>query len=88
MTTKRIYKKKINYEAEEKVNKMYREDIEKTDQIDRVEFDGIENEETSIIEKEKKKNKCKTLRNSKLMIKAAKQILSSCNFESTRFQCM
>ncbi|CAG8787580.1 9343_t:CDS:2, partial [Cetraspora pellucida] len=49
----------------------------------------IEDEETSVIEKRrKKKSKCETLRNSELMIKTAKQILSPCSFESTRFQCM
>ncbi|CAG8750603.1 12972_t:CDS:1, partial [Cetraspora pellucida] len=40
-------------------------DIEEADQIDRVEFDEIEDKETSIIEKRrKKKSKCETSRNS------------------------
>ncbi|CAG8822765.1 16666_t:CDS:2, partial [Cetraspora pellucida] len=82
-----MYKRKMDYEAEEEVDEMYRGDIEEADQIDRAEFDGIEDEETSVIEKRrKKKSKCETSRNSELMIKTAKQILLPCSFESTRFQ--
>jgi hypothetical protein len=64
-----MYKGKMDYEAEEEVDEMYRGDIEEADQIDRAEFDGIEDEETSVIEKRrKKKSKCETSRNSGMYI--------------------
>lgn len=57
------------YETEEEVDEMYRGEIEGADQIDKAGFDGIEDEETSIIEKRrKKKSKCEPSRNSGMFI--------------------
>ncbi|CAG8715340.1 10680_t:CDS:2, partial [Cetraspora pellucida] len=50
-----MYKKKMNYVAEEEVDEMYKRDIKEADQINRIKFEEIEDEETSIIEKMRKK---------------------------------